>query len=245
MNRQEGSFREEEQIVPSTLETEQRAPELITEACAKRGLEIQDEELRGQEEKVEPRAIKAVSGWRRYAGVAAAGLSLVAMGCSAAKEKPVSNEKPNIENSVDDKSQEKNKEFLGGIFERISGGEVTVKEDGNVVVFMGGKYYELGKDDMAKLAQGMESYRERYKRESSGAMKAFAPKTMNAARVVVEVGISRVGHEIPSDQLTDGMKNFKKSVEDISGGATTVEQEQGSGVKTKTTSASNAGDFLK
>jgi len=244
MNRSEGLHHDENQIgepgIQQAAEVESQRPELLTAAGAKSALEKQGEALRAEEKEQGPRASKVPSGWKKWAGIAIlSGASLVQMGCGQAEKSPDLDNRPRAEKLEDKEGQDKNKEFLGDILESISGGEMTIKEDGNAVVYMGGKYYELNQNDLAKMAGKAGNYSERLEREKKGGMKAFVETTRRAMKLDIVGDISR-GREIPQNELSENMRNFLESVKDTQG-----KSSGNSGSGGKTVAAPGAEEFLK
>ena len=248
MNRGEGLHHDDGKIeepgIQQAAEVEQPKPESLTVVGAEIALGKQDEALRAEEKNQDPHGAKVLTGLRKWLGIAmlSGTVSFVQMGCSPSEKSPDLDNRPRAEKLEDKEGQDKNREFLGNILENISGGEMTVKENGDAIVFRGGKFYELKGDDITKLAKLAGGYRERIEGEQdSKGMKGFVLKTRQAATLNIGVSISKIGREILIDELPTDMKNFVKSVEKIQESPKTDSGK----IPDSTTAAPGANDFLK
>jgi hypothetical protein len=217
MNRSEEFPRNEEQEEPilPTAEAEPQSPELLTEAGAEHGLEMQSEAI-GAEEKRQPKEsthiLKTLNGKIRgiIGGVLIGMSSLVAFGCNTSETTvPGPDNTPRTEQRVGDETQEKNKEYLGGIVEKMSGGEFEITDNDNLVVNIGGgHYYEVGKDKMDKLTDVAGTLRKTVESKNQFNT-AFKKANKSLVESTIRIGIKKLGHELSSYQVSDHLKNLR------------------------------------
>lgn len=176
-------------------------------------------------------------------------LSAFAVGCGAMPEKQYGPENSANAERVDKQKQEKfdkDKTFLNGVFQRISGGGIAKSEDGNLIVHVGGgRYYELENSDLEKLMDISGRYRERVERaEKSKSMKAFVLKLKDASAMTVEANVIRLGKRVSAEQLPGDLKGFEDVRKQV-----VEEMEKGPEIGDKTlhsekTTSPEAEDFL-
>lgn len=256
---------QEEPIISPQLEAEPQKVEVISEAGAELGLERQDKALQ-EAEKVETKqnkhAMATLYGWRKWVGTALLlGSPLVTTGCNSSEKPPRPDNSPKSEQRINDESKEifeKDRAFLSGVLQGISGGGMGKAENGDLIVHTGGgHYYELQNQDLDKLMKTADTYRRRIERaEHSKGMKAFVLKLKEATDMAIRANIVKMGRQMSLEQLPQNLKEYEegrrqiiKDMDEVPNTLRKLEKDSDSGTGNKTlhsekATSPGAGEFL-
>jgi hypothetical protein len=175
-------------------------------------------------------------------------------GAQAAEQRSVPRPEPtgNAEQRVDSEAQktfEKNKDFLRKEFQSISGGGIGKSENGNLVVFAGGSYYELDSSTLNSLMQIAQRHRIGLE-GTSKFDKAFHLKKTEASKMFIKGKIIELGKKVDLRELPKNLKEFesaRRQIRDEMNDFGKENKHQNSSsrqIKSQKATSSEAGEFL-